>query len=197
MSEPAVVTGESRDQRTELGELILFHRGEWTESDYEALPAGVRAELHDGSLILVPGAGVPHMLASAELLVRFRAIVGDRRLVVQEVDVRMAGGRRYRTPDVLVMRDPARHRPLDPGNVVLVCEIVSPHGGDERDEKMTVYAEAGIEWYLVTEETPTGFLGELYRLDDGKYARVAEAPPAGVLRLPEPFAADIDLSELS
>jgi Uma2 family endonuclease len=198
MTESAVSGEEpSMDERTALGELILFHGGEWTEADYEALPDGVRAELHDGRLILVPSPSAEHMMASGELYVRLREIVGDRRRVLQEVDVRMADGHRYRRPDVLVLQEPARGRPMDPANVVLVCEIISPSGGDERQEKMTAYAEAGIEWYLITEETADGYLGELHRLRDGRYELLVKAPPAGTLTLPAPFDSAIDLRTLS
>lgn len=109
----------------------------------------------------------------------------------------MAGGRRYRTPDVVVLREPARSRPLDPRNVLLACEIISPGGGDERSVKKTAYAEAGIEWYLILEETPDGFLGELYRLDRKAYALVTETPPGGRLELPAPFDAPIPLHDLA
>lgn len=195
----SAVSGDSpsMDERTALGELIIFHGGEWTEADYEALPDGVRAELHDGRLILVPSPSAEHMLASRLLANRLAKSVSDDRLVLQEVDVRMADGHRYRTSDVLVLHEPARGRPLDPRNVVLVCEIVSPSGGDERGDKMTAYAEAGIEWYLIAEETPDGFLGELYRLRDGEHELIAKAPPATALTLPAPFGTIIDLSALS
>jgi len=199
MTEPARVDppNHAADEARELGELVLFHGGEWTEADYEALPAGVRAELHDGRLILTPSPTYQHMLASLELSVLFRGIIGDRRRVVQEVDVRMADGRRYRAPDVLVLKEGRRGRPQPPRNVVLVAEVVSPGGGEERGDKMVAYQDAGIEWYLIVEETPAGFLGELYRLDAGKYTLVSDAPPAGVLRLPAPFDAEIRLRELS
>ena len=204
MSEAAAKTGSAvsgdsplLDERTALGELIIFHGGEWTEADYEALPDGVRAELHDGRLILVPSPSAEHMLASRLLANRLAESVSNDRLVLQEVDVRMADGHRYRTPDVLVLHEPARGRPLDPGNVVLVCEVISPSGGEERGDKMTAYAAAGIEWYLVAEETSGGFLAELYRLKDRRYDLLVKAPPAGSLTLPAPFDVEIDLSALS
>lgn len=37
---------EPDDPRVALGEVVIFHRGEWTEDDYTALPQGTRAELH-------------------------------------------------------------------------------------------------------------------------------------------------------
>jgi hypothetical protein len=201
MTEPAT-TGDPTarqvpDVRLDLADLILFHGGEWTEADYEALPRGVRAELHDGRLILVPSAEPSHMLASIELAVMFRGITGDRRRVLQEVDVRMAGGRRYRTPDLLVLHRWHRKRPIPPSDVLLVGEIISPGGGEEYGDKMTAYFDAGIEWYLIVEETPAGFQGELYRLGVEKYELVSQAPAAGALELPAPFGASINLRDLS
>lgn len=198
MTEPALSEAAmSRDELRELGELIVFHGGEWTEADYEALPSGVRAELHDGRLILVPSPTSEHMLASLELAVLFRRIIGNRKLVLQEVDVRMASGRRYRAPDILVLKEWRRGRPMPPENVLLVGEVLSPGGGEEYGEKMTAYLDAGIEWYLIVEETPAGFRGECYRRGTDKYELVAEAGPAGTLTLPEPFAATLNLRDLS
>lgn len=185
------------DERLDLADLILFHGGEWTGADYEALPQGVRAELHDGRLILTPSPEPSHMLASKRLVRWLERLVDDDRLVLQEVDVRMAGGRRYRTPDILVLHRWHRKRPLPPSDVLLVGEVVSPGGGDEYGQKMTAYFDAGIEWYLVVEETPAGFQGELHRRGADKYELVSQAPAAGMLELPEPFGATIDLHELS
>lgn len=201
MTEPAAADDPTArqvpDERLELADLILFHGGEWTESDYEALPAGVRAELHDGRLILPPSPEPSHMLASKRLVRSLERFVNDDRLVLQEVDVRMADGHRYRTPDVLLLRRWQRKRPIPPADVVLVGEVISPGGGEERGAKMAAYFDAGIEWYLIVEETPAGFRGECYRRAAEKYELVAEAPPAGALALPEPFDAAIDLRDLS
>lgn len=183
------------DKRTALGELILYHGGEWTEADYEALPDGVRAELHDGQLILLPGQTAEHSMATMQLSLALERITSDRQ-VIHRVDMRMAEGRRFRTPDVVVWREWQRDRPIDPRNVVMVCEIISPRPTDERGDKMTAYAEAGIEWYLVAEETSEGFLAELYRLKYRRYDLLVKAPPAGSLTLPAPFDVEIDLSAL-
>ncbi|HEY3506714.1 MAG TPA: Uma2 family endonuclease [Actinocatenispora sp.] len=200
MTEPAVsadaVTGH-RDELRDLGELILFHRGEWTEADFEALPQGVRAELHDGRLILTPSPNSEHIRAAKRLERFLERFVEDDSLVLRELDVRMAGGRRYRAPDVMVLHEWRRGRPMDPANVILVGEVISPGGGDEYGEKMTAYAESGIEWYLIVQETPAGFTGEFYRLTDGAYQLVSRGEPAGRLDLPDPFNATIELRELS
>lgn len=202
MTEPAtsadqMKTSQRDDVSRELGDLILFHGGEWTEADFNALPDGVRAELHDGRLILTPSPTSEHMLASKRLARWVERFVDDDRLVLIEVDVRMADGRRYRAPDVLMLREWQRGRPMDPTNVLFVGEVVSPGGGEEYGGKMTAYFDAGIEWYLIVEETPAGHTGELYRRGDSKYELVSEAGPAGMLKFPEPFSAELDLRSLS
>ncbi|WP_163505560.1 Uma2 family endonuclease [Fodinicola acaciae] len=55
----------------------------------------------------------------------------------------VAEGSRYRLPDAVVLRQRHRGRPANSQNVRLVAEIVSPGGGEEYDQKMTVYAQAG------------------------------------------------------
>lgn len=199
MTEAARVDSPSHaaDEARELGELVLFHGGEWTEADYEALPPGVRAELHDGRLILTPSPNSEHIKAAKRLERFFERFVEDDSLVLRELDVRMADGRRYRAPDVLVLREWRRGRPMDPANVVLVGEVISPGGGDEYTEKMVAYAEAGIEWYLIVRETPAGFTGELYQLAGGRYQLVGVGEPAGALKLPEPFNDTVQLRDLS
>ncbi|MGA8112232.1 MAG: Uma2 family endonuclease [Actinocatenispora sp.] len=182
-----------------LGQLVVLHQGSWTEADYDALPEGVRVELHDGRLILTPDPTSEHQYAASELIFQLRAAIGNKRLVFGPVDVRMADGNRFRSPDVVVVRTPYRGRPADPANVRMVCEIVSPGGGDEYDQKMVVYAEAGIPWYLILRETPAGFIAELYALDEesGKYQQHSSAEPAGVLDLPAPFHGALVLRDLS
>jgi Putative restriction endonuclease len=92
------------DPRLALGRLVVLHRGTWTEDDYNALPEGVRVELHEGRLILVPDPTSEHQYAAHELTDQLRAAIGNKRLVFGPVDVRMADGRRYRSPDVVVVR---------------------------------------------------------------------------------------------
>lgn len=180
-----------------LGDIIARHRGAWTEADYMALPEGVRAELHDGNLILVPEPLAEHQYASDELKDQLKFIVGDRRRVVGPVDVRINDGDRYRSPDVVLVREPYRGKPASPENVLLVCEIISPGGGDEWDQKMEVYAKAGIPWYLILQETPAGFYGVLFSLDVDRYVKHSQAAPAGTLDLPEPFRGTLRLRELT
>lgn len=201
MTEPAPsadqTTSQHDDVSRELGDLILFHGGEWTEADFNALPDGVRAELHDGRLILTPSPTSQHIKAGKRLEHWFEQFVEDDSLVLRELDVRMAGGRRYRAPDVLLLREWRRGRPMDPANVILVGEVISPGGGEEYGAKMTAYFDAGIEWYLIVEETPAGYTGELYRRGDAKYELLSAAGPAGMLKFPEPFSAELNLRSLS
>ncbi|WP_279581988.1 Uma2 family endonuclease [Fodinicola feengrottensis] len=155
--------------------------------------------LHDGRLILVPEPTYEHQYAARVLANDLSEAIGDPHLVVGPVDVRMADGHRYRSPDLVVLRSRYRGRPADPQNVQLVAEIVSPGGGDEYDQKMIVYAEAGIAWYLIVQETPAGYFAELYELEttSNKYVRHSATAPAGELDLPEPFHGTLRLRQLS
>lgn len=194
-----MVERDPGDPRTALGEMVAHHRGEWAEADYNAIPPGVSVELHDGRLILAPEPTYEHQYAAGDLRRQLGELIGDQHLVVGPVDVRMAKGRRYRSPDAVVLRARYRGRPADPQNVRLVAEIVSPGGGDEYDQKMSVYAEAGIQWYLIAKETPAGYYAELFRLDPAinQYVQHAAAPPADKLELPEPFDGILRLRDLS
>ncbi|GIG70780.1 Uma2 family endonuclease [Phytomonospora endophytica] len=173
------------------------HSGPWTEEDYEALPEGLRAELHDGSLILTPSPAPLHDLISRRLANLFAELLQDDELVHTAMDLRMADGRRFRTPDVMVLRAPAEIRPVPPGDVELVVEVLSPGGGCEWDTKMQVYAAAGIPAYLILEEKGGVVSGWHHELVNGKYALTAEAHDGEELFVVKPFTFTIDLTALA
>lgn len=182
-----------------LGALILSHSGDWTESDFEALPVDVPSELHDGSLILTPSPRNEHMDASLGLAMVFRQHAANPHTVSMEVDVYCGrNGTCIRKPDLLVLKRPQRGRPIPQENLVLVGEVVSPGSKDEWGDKMTDYADAGIEWYFIAQETPDGYRAELHRIaQPGRYELHSEAPAAGVLSMPEPFGFDVVLDDLA
>ncbi|HZE37494.1 MAG TPA: Uma2 family endonuclease [Stackebrandtia sp.] len=183
----------------QLGKMLMSHTGEWTLDEFETIPTEVSVELHDGNLIMTPSAMPEHMYASGELVLLFRETVKHRPQVNMGVDVYCGcDSRCIRKPDLLILREPQHGRPIPSANLLLVGEVVSPGSRDEWGDKMRDYADGGIEWYLIVQETPAGFRGELHRLDEsGKYRLVVEAEPAGELKLPEPFELDINLRELS
>lgn len=77
----------------------------------------------------------------------------------------------------------------------LVVEIVSPGGvAADRAIKPRLYAEAGIGTYVRIELSKGEPTATVLRLEGGQYR--PEGPADAVLRLTEPFAADIDLAAL-
>lgn len=174
----------------------LEHEGEWTEEDYDALPEGLRAELHHGRLTLTPSATFIHNWAIQIFCEVLRRDQSRRKLVGTDTDVRMADGKVIYQPDVLVLREPDPGRPIVASNVILVGEFISPGGGNERTQKMLDYAEAGIPGYLIFTRSGDGYAATLYNLRDGSYEAGAKSEGGGVLSFEDPFHAVIDLREL-
>lgn len=177
-------------------ESIRDHVGPWNEKDFLALPEGFRAELFNGRLIVTPSPTPAHQNASSVLWMIFSTMLGRSMRAIQATDMRLADGAKYRNPDVMVLRHATREHPIKPDNVVLVVEIISPGGGDERTQKMTDYAEAGIPGYLIVQESTDGFAAWHHVLRGDHYELVSEAEPGGELVMTEPIACTIDLTSL-
>lgn len=172
------------------------HGGPWTEEEFWRIPEDVKGvELHDGSLILGPGQTMRHCLLTKDLLNLVIEAVGEYRCS-SRLDVRMAGGTRYRLPDLIVTHVDIEERPIDAEEIALLGEIVDDEGGDEWGTRMTAYAEAGIPWYLIIENALGPLTAHLHRLHGGTYELVAKAGPEEVLHITEPFVCEIDMSRL-
>lgn len=171
--------------------------GPWTEAEFWRIPEDVKwVELHDGCLLLQATNTLTHQHIQSRLLGMVAAAVGENRSC-HRLDVRMAEGRRYRVPDLLVTRDPIDERPIDAAQITLIGEIVDEWGGDERGQRMTAYQEAGIPWYLVVEKACGPLTAQLYELRAGEYLLAAQAGADEVLKVREPFVCDIAMAELS
>ena len=175
-----------------LDTAIRTHRGPWSEADYLALAeTRQRVELHDGGLLVSPAPTPAHQDRARLLAGYLDAPARAAGLCVYEaVNIRVSPQRFY-IPDVVVtVPIDTRARFLPPDVVRLACEVVSPssavydHGG-----KLQRYAEAGITWYLVVDDSDEIVL-TLYRLDrsSGEYSRCLQitgsTPPVHQL---EPF----------
>ena len=172
----------------------LEHEGEWTEEEYDALPDGLRAELHDGKLTLTPPPTADHQVVQNLLFLALLKAVGDVTRVLTATDVRLANGKRRRIPDLMVVRENYHGSPTPASNVLLVIEIVSPGGGVEWTQKMTEYAEGGIPGYLIIEGPKGGYRASHHVLRDGKYELATKTAVDGNLTITEPIVCDIDLS---
>lgn len=118
--------------------------------EWEALPEEVRAEWIHGVALVNPPPAVRHQYIVAELRERFKYALPGL-VAVQEVAVRTAE-RRYRIPDVTVMRE----LPEDPvwatDAPVIVAEILSPATRREDQLRKTgEYLTAGIGQYWVVD----------------------------------------------
>jgi Uma2 family endonuclease len=173
------------------------------EWDALELDEARRWELVEGGIVMTPRPRPLHQLVSRNLSQLIRATLPAPLVVLQEVEITVDA--RFpptvRDPDLLVVnrsvvdRNPVR---VDPSDVVLVVEIVSP--GSRRTDRVMKpyeYAKAGIEHYWIVDleaDPDERFLAHV--LGDGTYHRI-EALTGDRVRTHEPVAVDFRLDELA
>ncbi len=175
-----------------------------TLEQWDELPEDTyrRAELAEGILQVNPSPTVRHQVMLAGLMVQLlTATVGSGLTVIPDIDVLIDGAfpATVRQPDISVARMDAADanlKRLDPADVVLAIEIVSPGSGRrDRVTKLSEYAEARIPHYwIVTTDGPAIGL-DTFRLDGGSYVRSGHAE-GGTVTIVEPFAVTLDLDAL-
>ena len=176
------------------------HFGPWSEEDLLGLPDEARGyELLEGTLLVNPPAGGPHQLVSWTLTGVLHAAATPDLVAVQELGVRLPDNTMF-IPDILVAsRDMVTANTsgiLDPADVALVVEIVSPGSRVmDRLTKPAVYAGVGITsfWRVELQDGPAIFA---YRLEQGRYVEVGAARPGERLVVNEPFPVSIDPGDL-
>jgi Uma2 family endonuclease len=179
---------------------IDTHVGPWSEEDLLALPDTVqRYELLEGILLVNPPPGGPHQRVSLNLASVLRNAEIPGLMVVEVMGVRLPGNTVF-IPDILVAtRDVVLANDsgiLDPADVALVVEIVSP--GSRTTDRLTkpaLYARAGIAsfWRVELDEGPAIFA---HRLERERYAAAGSARPGERLVVTEPFALSFDPADL-
>ena len=128
-----------------------------SEDDYLALErdSDVRHEYVDGRLFATGGASLPHTLIVTNLVtgLRNRLRGTGRRVSSSDMKVRLADGRRYYYPDVVVSCNDRREEPdaYTATRPVLVVEILSPSSeSTDRREKLVEYqALPSVVDYLI------------------------------------------------
>lgn len=156
---------------------------------------GLRRELHDGVMHVVPPPSNNHSFA---VLAAYRALYANAStdvVVLHDVGVHV-GLRRLYVPDLLVVyRDtPFHDSGYDPGGVLLVLEAVSPGSVTlDRVTKPAVYAEQGIPSFWRIDDGPRL---QAYRLDPGtgSYVLDLELGPAECGELTQPWPVSLDMT---
>lgn len=160
--------------------------GPWTEQDYLSMPDadGLRVELIDGMLIVMSQPDVRHQNAVGNLWLELRGGLPHELMAVLGPNVRL-GPDRIVGPDVAVTRDLSQPKILEASSVLLAAEVVSPSSRRrDRVDKLSLYAEAKVPWYLIVEREPNLEL-MLLRHQGITYAKHASAGEGDVLDLPE------------
>jgi Uma2 family endonuclease len=170
----------------------------WTIDDLESLPDdGNRYEIFDGSLLVSPHADVSHGAVSIKLhrILTFQA-PGDL-FVGHDIGVSRKTTS-YLVPDLFVVRANAlemRRAALDPADVLLVAEVLSP-GNRGRDLvlKRHEYAAARIPLYWIVD--PGERAMRVFELDGAAYREVETVRPDSAWSTTRPFPLTLDLGDV-
>jgi Uma2 family endonuclease len=185
--------------------LAEFPRDLVTLEEWDALELDEarRWELVEGGIVMTPRPRPLHQVVSFNLAQLIRTALPASLAVLLEVEVTVEA--RFpptvRDPDLVVVnrsvvdRNPVR---VDPADVVLIVEIVSP-GSRRTDRVMKAYeyAKAGIEHYWIVDldaDPDERFLTHVLR--EGTYQRVG-ALDGDRVRTEEPLALDFTLDALT
>ena len=185
--------------------LLLPIHDSWTFADLEALPNdGYRYEIIDGLLIVSPApAPAPRHQSIAHLLsvLLQGSLPMDLRIIpAAGVLLERPAPTLYLIPDLVIVHAAAvtdEAKNLDPADVLLAVEIVSPSSGRyDRIIKRDVYAELGIRHYWVVESRRPGRILALTLGQSGTYVSTSEASGDDELVIDQPFPVSVDVEAL-
>lgn len=178
-----------------LGELEQI----WQELDP---PAGARAELIDGEIIVSPSGSVRHSGSIYALTVALVGVTERRGWTIHtNLTTHIRLTRERLIPDLMVAPEDAPqfgdHELLASG-VLLAAEVVSPWSKRrDREVKPRAYAQGGVPLYLLIDHfaTPPAVTLHSQPGSDG-YTQCQNAASGHPLHLPEPFGITLDTARL-
>jgi Uma2 family endonuclease len=177
---------------------MLEHPEPWSEDEYFALgETANRIELIDGSLWVGPAPSKRHQhIAFLLAMGLYAAAEQAGLLVLQDVNLRLAGGRILQ-PDIVVADTDDAGTTVEAAEAKLVVEVVSPgNAGTDRLLKPQLYAAAGIGWYLRVEQPQDSVELHLERLAGDHYIPALVASPGQALVSEEPFPFELEIGSL-
>ena len=176
-----------------------YFLGTWKELD---VPDGWRAEIvDDNGVLLVAPPSDPHNYIAVRITRALNGVVPDDWDVYQTLGVQFPAIERLYMPDLVVMPESVvldpEQTPCPADEAELAVEIVSRSSKDtDRKKKLWGYAHGPIPLYLLVdawdEAGPSVTLYE--QPGNGRYNQATTVDFGDKIRLPEPFAVEIDTS---
>ena len=165
----------------------------WTVDDVANLPEDLHYELINGRLILTPAAMPIHQIIGVRIVNALEAN-GPEDVVVSPDSSVTTDFRNEPRPDVVVTREEGANRtPVLASDVLLVVEIISKSSIlSDRDEKMKLYAYAGIQHYWIVDPLAERITFTQFRLSpDGTYHRGLHTDE--LVTISQPWETTLDL----
>jgi Uma2 family endonuclease len=166
--------------------------GPWSLDDVLSLPEdnSQRVELVDGMLLVSPLGSYRHQqLVGRSYAALLNACPSELEATV-ELNVLLSSGRLV-IPDFTIVKPREAGVMFPVSDVVLVGEVFSPSTRlNDAGLKRSLYAKAGIQYYLMVDPEPGVVEATLLELQGEEYVEIATSE-AGVLEVERPFPVTI------
>jgi Uma2 family endonuclease len=173
------------------------HPANWTVEEVLALPEdqGSRFELVDGIVVVSPAPTSHHQRVLQDLQVAFRQAVPSDLESLPGVNV-VLDSARLLIPDLAVVTERGARTVYYKGaELLMAVEIISPSSrAYDRALKRQLYAEAGVQFFLVVDPDDDPVSATCFELLGGEYRESARSD-GGWLTLARPFPVTVDLGE--
>lgn len=172
--------------------LLPRHVGPWSLDDVLSLPEdnSQRVELVDGMLLVSPLGSYRHQQLVFDAAAALRAACPDHLQTTIELNVLLSSGRLV-IPDFTIVKPREAGAMFPVSDVVLVGEVFSPSTRlNDAGLKRSLYANAGIRYYLLVDPEPGVVEATLLELRGDSYVEIATSED-GVLEVERPFPVTI------